>query len=353
MGTTGRVWTACLAVTMLILTAAAAAAQGTGRYTVTDLGTLGGARSRATSVNNRGHVVGAAETTDGRTRAFLYSGASLIDLGTFGGADSFAYRINDNGLIAGRAQAADGRFRAFVTSPGGGLTDLTSLDSRVSGEFGTALGINGRGDVAGYFTTPGPHMENHNRVFLYRDFRINDLGTFGGEDGVVTALNDGGDLVGYFSEEPHADYAHHRAFLSRNGQLVPLGALGGRITTPRDVNARGEVVGDGENAAGEPRAFVYRNGAIADLGTLPGGRQSVAFAISETGDIVGMADGAGRALRAVLVRGGTMIDLNERIPPGSGWVLTEARDINERGQVVGTGWLHGEQRAFLLTPAAQ
>ena len=38
------------------------------------------------------------------------------------------------------------------------------------------------------------------------------------------------------------------------------------------------------------------------------------------------------------------------IPAGLGWVLTEARDINESGQIVGTAWRNGEQRGFVLTP---
>ncbi len=350
MRNTTYVWMACLAGALLIPTGAARTAQGVATYAITDLGTLGGERSSAMGVNNPGHVVGAAETSDGRTRAFMYTGGSLVDLGTFGGDESFAYGINDNGLVVGRAQASDGRFRAFVTRAGGGLTDLTALDSRVNGAFGTAFGINAAGDVAGYFTTPGQHMEAHNRVFVYRDFQITDLGTFGGNDGIVTAINDAGDLVGYFGTSPHADYADHQAFLLRGGKLIPLGSLGGKTTSARDVNRRGDVVGDGQDVRGEPRAFLYQDGAIRDLGTLPGGRQSAAFAISETGDIVGRSDAADQRSRAVLVRGNAMIDLNERIPPGSGWVLSEGRDINERGQIVGTGWLHGQQRAFLLSP---
>ena len=46
-----------------------------------------------------------------------------------------------------------------------------------------------------------------------------------------------------------------------------------------------------------------------------------------------------------------MRDLNGLIPSGSGWVLTEARDINDSGRIVGTGWRNGEQRGFLLTPS--
>ncbi|MCH8912583.1 MAG: immunoglobulin domain-containing protein [Planctomycetes bacterium] len=46
-----------------------------------------------------------------------------------------------------------------------------------------------------------------------------------------------------------------------------------------------------------------------------------------------------------------MIDLNDLIPPDSGWTLHEAKDINESGQIVGWGLNpDGLGRGFLLTP---
>ena len=45
-----------------------------------------------------------------------------------------------------------------------------------------------------------------------------------------------------------------------------------------------------------------------------------------------------------------MYDLNTLLPPKSRWVLREARSINNKGQIVGTGTLHGKERSFLLTP---
>lgn len=45
-----------------------------------------------------------------------------------------------------------------------------------------------------------------------------------------------------------------------------------------------------------------------------------------------------------------MLDLNDLIPPGAGWVLTDAIDINNDGQIVGNGYLDGAVRAFLLMP---
>ena len=43
-------------------------------------------------------------------------------------------------------------------------------------------------------------------------------------------------------------------------------------------------------------------------------------------------------------------DLNALIPSDSGWDLSEAIGINDRGDIIGYGRLNGERRAFLLTP---
>jgi hypothetical protein len=45
-----------------------------------------------------------------------------------------------------------------------------------------------------------------------------------------------------------------------------------------------------------------------------------------------------------------MYDLALMVTNASGWVLSEARDINDSGQIIGNGVLNGELRAFLLTP---
>jgi hypothetical protein len=45
-----------------------------------------------------------------------------------------------------------------------------------------------------------------------------------------------------------------------------------------------------------------------------------------------------------------MVDLNERIAPQAGWVVQRATDINNAGQIVGSGLHNGRPRAFRLTP---
>ena len=98
------------------------------------------------------------------------------------------------------------------------------------------------------------------------------------------------------------------------------------------------------------RAFLYADGAgMADLGTL-GGRDSVAYAINGAGQVVGTADTRSEGKRAFLWSpGGGMVDLNGLIDRAAGWVLTQARGINDTGQIVGQGLHNGQPRAFRLT----
>jgi hypothetical protein len=56
--------------------------------------------------------------------------------------------------------------------------------------------------------------------------------------------------------------------------------------------------------------------------------------------------------RAFVYDGSAIYNLQDLVEPTSltGWVLTEANDINDRGQIVGNGYLNGQPRAYLLTP---
>src|SRR4051812_49702706 len=54
------------------------------------------------------------------------------------------------------------------------------------------------------------------------------------------------------------------------------------------------------------------------------------------------SDLPGGADHAFVSTGAGMVDLNTLIPAGSGWVLNEARDINNSGQIVGGGIIGGQ-----------
>lgn len=78
----------------------------------TDLGTLGGAASRATAINLAGVVVGASQNAEGAWRATLWNGARGKDLNRFLDAETVAAGwvlesangINDRGAIVGDAR---------------------------------------------------------------------------------------------------------------------------------------------------------------------------------------------------------------------------------------------------------
>jgi|CXWL01.1.fsa_nt_gi probable HAF family extracellular repeat protein len=67
-----------------------------------DLGTLGGASSRAESINDLGQIVGSAQLSGGtKNHAFLCADEKRNDLGALDGGDSAAIRINKHGHIVG------------------------------------------------------------------------------------------------------------------------------------------------------------------------------------------------------------------------------------------------------------
>jgi probable HAF family extracellular repeat protein len=179
-----------------------------------------------------------------------------------------------------------------------------------------------------------------------------DLGVFGGHDGVVTGINTHGHVVGYFGTDHNVDDSDYQSFFIAGGSNLLLPTLGGRTTMALALNDLGQVVGHGQTKNGERHAFLYSNGSLTNLGTLPGGHQSFAYGINNAGDVVGSAEAAQGGLRAVLYRSGKILDLNALVPAQSRWVLTEARAINASGQIVGTGIIDGSERAFLLTPVS-
>ena len=50
---------------------------------------------------------------------------------------------------------------------------------------------------------------------------------------------------------------------------------------------------------------------------------------------------------------GSMVDLNTLIDPASGWLLMDARGINDSGQITGFGTIGGQTHAYLLSPTSE
>ena len=75
------------------------------RYSVTDLGTLGGETSKAYGINNSGQVVGMAATKRGEEHAFVWQASSgMFDI--LGQEGSIAFGINNSGQVVGMASGS-------------------------------------------------------------------------------------------------------------------------------------------------------------------------------------------------------------------------------------------------------
>ena len=114
------------------------------------------------------------------------------------------------------------------------------------------------------------------------------------------------------------------------------------------INNRLESVGQIVGADGAVRGVHVDASGLRLLGTL-GGSASVARDINNIGAIVGGAltlDDV--AHHAFLVEDGMMHDLNDLVPPDSGWELVQALGINDTGDVIAIGHRNGLDQVVLL-----
>jgi probable HAF family extracellular repeat protein len=139
--------------------------------------------------------------------------------------------------------------------------------------------------------------------------------------------------------------------LYSGGQMQDLGTLpNGSVSEAFDINRSGQVVGYSyTTSTGTPHAFLYSGDQMQDLGTL-GGSFSRALGLNDSGQVVGNSSPPTGRTHAFVYSGGQMYDLNSLIPADSGWELVFANEINTSGQIVGTGIINNQTRAFLATP---
>lgn len=324
------------------------------RYTVTDLGTLGGTNSYAMGINDNGQVVGGSYLTGNPTydagfpsespitHAFLYDGTTMHDLGTLGGNSSTSYDINNNGQVVGASFITDGSAMHAFLYEGTTMEDLGTL----GGSNSWAYGINNYGQVVGSSKTDGGVQH----AFLYDGATMEDLGTLaGGTHSVAWDINDSEQIVGRSNIAIAGNFTSH-AFLYDETTMNDLGALGGLSSSAYCINNSRQIVGSGIVSANTSHIFLYDGTTMHEIGNSAG--IQLHYGINDSGVVVGgsrpnMFDN-GYAFIYDETEG--MLDLNNLISSNSGWELTSASDINSSGQIVGGGIIDGKHHSYLLTP---
>jgi probable HAF family extracellular repeat protein len=281
----------------------------------------------------------------------------ITDLGE--GVDPSA--INALGAITGSRSGAG---QSFIWQHGV-FTDVPAIIA--------ASDINDSGAIVG--STASGHAALYNGG-------LSDYGLAAGCGTVATALNNVVQVVGY----SQCSSGSPQAFLVQGAY-----AGGVVLTLPLAINDAGQIVGLTHN----PSAYLFSNGTVTDLGSLPGNTGNITVVINSQGHVVGRALFGGSPERPVFwgssgpialgttgcnfdepaalndfdqivgrsvcpVEVATMfqvgqppLDLNSLVVNGTGWALVDAHDINDSGVIVGVGTLNGQPHGFLLTPTPE
>ena len=301
------------------------------QYSVTGLGSIGG-YSFAYGINASGQVVGQAEA-DYTGAPVLYGGGSIQILAGFGRA----YGINASGQVVGYA---DNNYAQVMPSFTAVARCRTSARFRVN-RRSCAYGINDSAQIVGYANNSNGISLYPQYPFLYSGGSMQNLGTVAGSNlSSAFAINDSGQIVG-----------GETAFLYSGGSKQIFGTVpAGLDCGATGINASGQVVGYVDTAAGQHAAF-YGGGSSLVLQDIGGEAKTTVGPPAST-----TVDRSWGILAPLLFlySNGVMQNLNNLIPPNSGWTLTEATGINDSGQICGYGFYSGnssgQYEAFLLTP---
>lgn len=323
---------------------------------------------------------------------------TITDLGAF-----YPYKINDEGQLLG---IMNGSSALWLPEPAyglpAGLNDLSFLDVWIISDINNDLMLVGTAYV------PEGCDDDYYAASVQRIFD-EDASTWQWITTILptqdpwdlswgAAINNNGVIVGRAEDactEEGEESEGRMAARWQSGAMLVLGTLDGDESYAYAINDLGQIVGESSTGSGfnpPEHAFLWTNGSMIDLGTLPGTTESKAVDLNDLGQVIGSSDGRpflwlpapdygleagmhdlasfspdpnpgyvyginsqgqivgdvnfGDGRTAYLWDKGTAYQLNDLINPDAGWDLQRATDVNEKGQIVGFGNYGG----FLLTP---
>ena len=353
-----RVTTAVITLVFVLLSASESRASAL--YSVTDLGNS--ATRTITGLNDAGQVVGTVYSSpaSGKGYAFVYDGTPAGTVTPLGGSldptnypavrDSSPLAINNSGQILATDQTG-----SVTGTPGSsfvysnGQTTILPVSAQALNDQGQVVGsvipeipvagsrasaLNDQGQVVGAY------------LYDLATKTIQYMTATGTAATQALAVNNSGQATGIlFNASSHP-------FLYSNGKTIDLGTLGGTSGYGSAINSQGDVVGTAQTASSQSHAFLYSNGIMKDLGVLSGDLWSAAASINNLGQVVGTSSSGAFLYRmsAFLYSNEVMKNLNDLIGANSGWKITDAYRINNRGQILAVGDGSNGSDYLLLTP---
>ncbi len=358
------------------------------RYKLTDLGPVGPPPGQPYSIANTGLAAGTAQMPDGTMHGVLWYRGLKADIraNRLGGPNSQAFGVNERGQVVGEAQTSVSNGEDFCGFNFLGLPPsatacrpfvwqngmIAELPNTLGGANAVANVINNRGDVVGFAETnqhePGCPVSRFAPV-IWQNGVMQQLPTFGGDpDGGVFGINDNGQAVGVsgscapFNPNSQLYLFESHAVLWQTGGVraaaTNLGSFGGTGAFAGNhacaINNRGQVVGHSD-VTGDTTTYAFlwtKETGMHPLLPPSGDFASIALSINDRGEVVGSSFNTEFVFRAFLWRNGVMTDLNTLIPANSPLYLQLAASINASGEIVGFGQtINGEVHGFLATPS--
>jgi probable HAF family extracellular repeat protein len=244
-------------------------------------------------------------------RGFVWSGGEMRELPTLGGHHGFAAGVNQRGQVVGWAEtpvhdptcvgAQQLQFRAVLWEPKKNQIKTRELAPFPGDSTSAATAINDRGDAVGISgdcdQAVGRFRARH-AVLWNKNGKVTAIPGLGGVTWHTPMdIDESGDVVGFSNPagpgDPEGEFIAH-AFLWKRGATTSedLGTLPGDLFSEAfAINARGQVVGVSFGGANGSRAVLWENGVMTNLNDLvPSGTLDVLLSgqdIDDDGRITG------------------------------------------------------------------